>query len=136
MKRSALPLVRGQVGLGEQVPEAELAAGASVHGRAITGTVVTHHPLDGDAHRFEPGDGALQEASRGFARLVGEHLDVGEAGGFDADVAELPTSLAEAPVAGSARPNAAVAGDAMARDDDPPELLHVDVDELAGRFRS
>ena len=44
--------------------------------------------------RFRTMRGALQEASRGLRPLVGEHLDVGEAGGVvDADVAELPTSL-------------------------------------------
>jgi hypothetical protein len=57
---------------------------------AVTGAVVGEDPLDRDPHPLEPRDRPPQEGGRGGALLVGQHLDVGEAGGVvDADVEEL-----------------------------------------------
>ncbi len=48
---------------------------------AITGAIVAHHPLDGDAHRAKPLNGPAQEADGGDSALICKHLDVGKAGG-------------------------------------------------------
>ena len=72
----------------------------------------------------EVGDGPLEEADDGRRALVGEHLGVGQAGAvIDADVQELP--------AGPAGAGGAIAVDPVAGPLDAPELLDVDVDELA-----
>jgi hypothetical protein len=83
-------------------------------------------------------DGAAQEADRGERLLVGEHFDVGQAGGIvDGDVHELPAdALAAVTVAVDERRVVVLAqpvADALARAAlDAPELLDVDVDQLAG----
>jgi len=88
--------------------------------------------------RAVKGDGSLQKADRGLGLLVCEDLDVGETGGVvDADVDAL--------VADSAASDAVavelgqVATLVRSTDDpvpgaalDPPQLLDVDVDQLAG----
>ena len=52
----------------------------------------------GDAVGGVEGDRAAQEADRGRGLLVGEHLDVGQAGGvIDADVHEFPAAARAAP---------------------------------------
>src|SRR5215213_2881949 len=123
----------GPVGAGEQVSDLELVAGLGVSAGAIAGAVVAEHALDGDAHRREPDDRALEEAGGCRSQLVRQLLGIGEPGGVvDADMQELPARRAaplrpgldlRAPIAGDP-----VAGAALA---DPPQLLDVDVDELA-----
>src|SRR3954447_16663269 len=78
---------------------------------------------------------ALEERDRGGGLLIGEHLDVGQAGSVvDADVHELPAS-GLAPVAvfvGAGLLVVTAAGDAVpGAAPDPAELLDVDVDQLA-----
>src|ERR687897_3299080 len=118
MKRSALPLVRGDV--AQREPTAGMAPVAAAVGRAVVG----HDPLDRDALAREPADRALEERHRAGLALVRQHLAVGQARGVvDADVHGLPTSAALA--------IPAVAGDPMADRRDPPELLGVHVEQLA-----
>src|SRR3954449_618722 len=70
--------------------------------------------------------GAPEEGGDGFLALVVEDLDVGQARAVvDADVHELPADPAAA--------RRAVAVDAMPGPPDAPELLDVDVDQLAGQ---
>src|SRR5215211_2104583 len=114
---------------------AELATGLGMQPGAVAGAVVGEHPLDRDPHALEPGDRPPQEPRGGGALLVGQDLDVGEAGGVvDADVDELPAGGAQAlgpdPLLTLASPGAedAMAGAPAA---DPPQLLDVDVDQLA-----
>src|SRR5215212_6949881 len=95
-----------------------------MHDRPIAGAVIREDALDADAEAAEEGDRAAEEAGRGRALLVGEHLDVGEPGGVvDGDVDELPTD--------PAAPRSAVAVDAVAGTADLAQLLDVDVNELA-----
>ena len=73
------------------------------------------------------GHGAAQEADACLGLLIVQHLDIGEPGGvIDADVDELPARAAGT----GALPDAPdpVSG---AVGYDPPELLDVDVDQLA-----
>jgi hypothetical protein len=83
-------------------------------------------------------DGAAEEPDRGERLLVGQDLDVGQAGGIvDGDVHELPAdALAAVTVAVDERRVVVLAqpvADALARAAmDAPELLDVDVDQLAG----
>jgi hypothetical protein len=88
--------------------------------------------------RAVEGDRPPQEADRGGRLLVGQDLDVGEAGGVvDADVDALPAgsqrAVLEAPDLG-----ATPAGDPVTRalGADPAEFFDVDMDQLAGRERS
>src|SRR5436190_14559639 len=111
----------------------ELATGPGVNRRAIAGTVVAHHPLDGDPHGAKPLAGAPDKARGRLPTLIAQDLGVGEAGGIvDADVDELPAGSAQkAPMVadpGTVGPDPAVAGHPVAGNDDPPELLDVDVD--------
>src|SRR5579875_2363962 len=97
--------------------------------REIGGAVVGHEPLDDDPVGAVEGHGAPQEADGACRLLVVENLGVGKAGSvIDTDVHELPAAatgaLAQAAVARYTVSGAPVA--------DPPELLDVDVDQLAG----
>src|SRR5215216_3241864 len=92
---------------------------------------------DLDSHALEPGDRPAQESRGADTLLVGQDLDVGETGGVvDADVDELPADrVATDPGAVGLL---AVIGAAAATADplagaslDPPQLLDVDVDQLA-----
>ena len=81
----------GPVGAGAEVADAEGAAGDGVDRGAVGGAVVGDQPLDGDAVAGVVRDRAAQEPDRGGGLLVGEDLDVGQAGGVvDRDVHELP----------------------------------------------
>src|SRR5690606_21056673 len=122
----------GPIRLDAGVTDPQLPAGQRVHGGAVAGAVVAHHALDPDPHRGEPRDRPAQKARGALAPLVGQDLDVGEAGRVvDRDVAVLPAgAAAPARDAVLARvdatgPHAAVAAHAMAGHDDAPELLHV-----------
>ena len=67
--------------------------------------VVGHHPLHRHAERREVRHGPLEEAHRRDRSLVGEHFDVGEAGGvIDADVHVLPAGAAAADAAVAVHP--------------------------------
>ena len=71
--------------------DAESSARDRVHGRAVGATVVGDQPLGGDAIAGKVRDGAMKESDGGDRFLVGEDLDVGQAGGVvDRDVDVLP----------------------------------------------
>src|SRR4051794_763841 len=77
----------GPVGPGAQVAQAHHAASDRVDGGAVGRAVVGHHPLDVDAVAAVERERALEERDRGGGLLIGEHLDVGQAGSVvDADV--------------------------------------------------
>ena len=83
----------------------------------------------------EPGRGAVQEPGAGGVALVGEGLDVGEAGVVvDRDVQEVVAHgtalvpVGDGGVAPVQAPAAAVG--------DPAELLHIDMEQLTGAARS
>jgi hypothetical protein len=85
---------------------------------------------------------AAKEADRGDRLLVGEHLDVGQSGGVvDRDVHVLPAHLLAADAfsvraAAGGLPLSGLAGEAMPGTlVDPPELLDVDMEQLARRWR-
>ena len=117
----------------------ERAAGDRVDGGAVGRAVVGDQPLDGDAVGWRSSATARRRnADRGGGLLVGEDLDVGQAGGVvDRDVHVLPAdglardarrrrcgercSALRLPVTRLPAPPL-----------DPPELLDVDVDQLAG----
>jgi hypothetical protein len=129
-----LPIGLRTARTGAQVPDAERSAGDRVHRRAIGGSVVGEHTLDGDAVSGVEAQSSPQETDRCAGALISQHLDVGQAAEVvDRDVAELP---ADSAATGAPRPRSRVvvlaAGDAVAGAAlDPPELLDVDVDELA-----
>jgi hypothetical protein len=107
-----------------QVTQREPAAGVAPIVAAVRRAVVGHDPLDRHALAREPGDRTLQERHRAALALVGEDLAVGQARGIvDADVHGLP--------AGAPPSVAPIAGHAVTNRFDAPELLGVDVDQLA-----
>ena len=123
----------GPVGPGAQVSESELATGLGVNARAIAGAVVAHDSLERDpamrTMRRPP-----QKAGGGLAALVGEHLDVGQAGGVvDANVDDSQP-IRRSRERGEAI--TAVAGDAMARPRIRPSFLTSTWTSSPGRFRS
>src|SRR5213080_4004472 len=115
--------------------DAEHAAGERVDGRDVGAAVVGDQLLDGDAVAGEVSHRSAQEADRGGRLLVVEDFDVGQAGGVvDRDVDELPADRPAAAALGvgavgrvAALARRAVPGPAA----DAPELLDVDVDQLA-----
>jgi hypothetical protein len=112
------------------VAQAEGAAGDGVGERDLGRAVVSHQALHTDAVGVVEAQRAAKEADRGGGLLVGEDLNVGQAGGIvDADVHVLPADLALCALGvGVLVAGDAVSGAAL----DAPELLDVDVDQLAG----
>jgi hypothetical protein len=117
--------------------DAEAAAGERVQGGAVAGAIVGEHALNLDAVSVIEVDCALEEANRCLRFLIGQHLGVRHpAVVVDRDMDELPADGVADP-AGSVGVLGVVgrvthAADALARTtDDPAELLHVDMDELA-----
>src|SRR3954453_6940772 len=127
------------VGPRAQMLQAEDAAGEGVDGRAIGTSVIRQHALDSDAVAAEEANGAAEEGDRGLRLLVAEYLDVGHPRGVvDTDVDVFPAHLLVVAAGRVALARvalqAAVAVDAVAcaAVRDSPELLDVDVDQLAG----
>jgi hypothetical protein len=125
----------GPVGPGAEVANAQAAAGDRVHGGAVGGAVVGHQLLDRDPVAAIERGGAAQKADHGGASFVSEDFGVGEAGAVVAgDMHAFPADLAPAsagPV-GLGRVAAPAPVDAMPGAAlDAPELLDVDVNELA-----
>jgi hypothetical protein len=113
----------GAIGLGKALADPEVQGGDGNGGGAVGAAVVSQEALHDDALRRVPGHGAPQEAGRGGAGFVGEHLGVGEPGVVvDGHVDVLP---ADAPLAAAPIPVHAMADAA-----DPPQLLDVEVDEV------
>ena len=103
----------------------ELGAGGGVGGGAIPGAVVGHDALNVDAAGGEPTERSAQEPDTTRRAFVVEDLDVGQPGGVvDGDVAVLPAHPAVAALASAGHP--------VPRRTEPPKLLDVDVDQLAG----
>ena len=111
----------------------QLAAGLGVDVRDVWGAVVGHHAFDVDAVAGVELDSALEEGDGCRALLIGENLGVGQAAVIvDRDMHELPASEPDRlAVSMGVRLSTTAAGDAMAWFEDPPELLDVDVDQLA-----
>src|SRR5260370_31051809 len=90
----------------------------------VASSVVGHYRVEGEAAVLEPGDRASEKAGRARRSFIGQDLGVSHAGGVvDSDVDELP--------ADSSNTGGAVAVDAMSDTADTPQLLDVDVDQLA-----
>ncbi len=91
-------------------------------------TVVGHNPLDGDAVPGKPAKGALEKAHRASLALIRQDLTVGQPRRvIDAHMQSFP---ADAVMAIDRAPRSP--GDAMADPLDAPELLAIDMDQLAG----
>src|SRR5262249_50987628 len=104
--------------------QAIAGAGLPEHLAAIA---VAVDPLDHDAVAGKPGDRVLQEGGGGFLALVWQDFAVGKpASVVDADMQALPTD----PVMPIDRTSAAPS-DTMGDACDPPELLGVEVQQLA-----
>ena len=136
MKRSALPLVCGRrAGCGGGGSQA--AAGDGENGRAIGRAVVGQDPFDEHAEAPEEGDSAAQESDGADGLFVWQDFGVGQAGGVvdgDVDIVPADSGAAFAGLVGEgAVVVRAAAPDALARAAlDAPQLLDVDVDQLAG----
>src|SRR3954449_1848606 len=114
----------------------ECAAADRVDRGAVGRAVVGEDPLDVDAVAGVERPGAFEKGDRGGGFLVGQHFGVRQASAvIDRDMhafpADRPFALAGEVRAG--RVPAALAGDAMPGAAlDPPKLLHIDMDQLAG----
>jgi len=120
------------------VADPEAAACECVQGGAVARAVVCEYAFDLDAVAAVEGDRAVEKGDRRGRFLVVQDLGVGQAAVVvDGDVHELPAD-GVADSAGRVGVFAVVGRVALAADpfaratDDPAELLHVDVDELAG----
>src|ERR1700738_3891397 len=109
---------------GADVLDAELAAGGSKQMRAIRLAVVGQPPSNHDATLTEPSHRSPEESDGRSFSLAAEHLHIRQSRSvIDANVSELPPG---------SRSMSAVAGDAMPDPVDPPELLHIDVEQISG----
>jgi hypothetical protein len=100
----------------------QLGDGLAEVARHVARTVVGHDLPDADAMPGVPGSRSAEKCCCRGAALVAQHLDLGEPGRIvHRDVNELP--------ADPSNPGASVAVDAMAWPADPPEFLHVQVDQ-------
>jgi hypothetical protein len=104
---------------------------------AVGRAVVGHHALDANAVAGEEPQRSAQEPDRGGGLLVAQDLGVGQARVVvDGDVHELPAGGAQQASigltdAGAWSALATIGGDRVARNDDPTQLLDVDVHQLA-----
>jgi len=115
----------GRVGSDAEMPDVRVRGGGREDVRDITRAVIGHEATDADAVATEPGQGTPEELYTRDPLLIGQDLDVGQAGGIiDGHVHELPADAphAAAPIAMDAMPDAA----------DSAELLDVEVHERAG----
>ncbi len=107
--------------------EAEPSAGVAESEGSIAGPVVGHDAIDRNAEFGIVGDSGVQEGHGAALALIGHNPGKGDPRCVvDADVDELPADAAMAALTGP------IAGDAMADLVETPELLDVDMDELAG----
>ena len=114
----------GRVGPSAAVDEAVRLGGGAEHMRSVAGAVIGQDALHTDSAPPKPVHGPAQEGGHGRPLLVVEHLGIGHARAVvDTDVHELPANAARLPVA--------VAGDPMAHAPDAPELLDVQMQQLA-----
>src|SRR5262249_49868669 len=91
-------------------------------------TVVGHNPFDGDALSPQPVERAREKANRTFLALVWQDLAVAQPGGIvDAHMQGFPADA----VMAIDRPRRSP-GDAVPDPGNPPELLAVEMDQLAG----
>ncbi len=116
----------GRLGPGEDVSEAQGAAGLCERLGDMGGAVVAHHPPALDALGVEPVDCTTEKADHRWLLLVRQHLDIGEASGVvDGHVDLVVTDAIGAtllPVAGDPVPHLA----------EPGQSLGVDVDQVTG----
>src|SRR5665647_2877879 len=131
-----LAVMPGRVG-----PDA-LVAGHGGHGSVerpggVVGSVVGDHPNHPvDAVGGEEHPGPVEEPDRGLGGLIGQVLGVGQAGvtvdcGVQIDVARWG-ALGLGPLGGFVRRGAAAVGPPPATVGDAPDLLHIQVDHVAG----
>ena len=115
----------GRIRLGKEVPDAVLGAGLAEGRRLVAAAVVGHHALDGNAQSGVVGQGRLQKGDCRVLALIGLDFGIGDPGVIiDADMDAFSPGAADA--------IPAVAGDPMADLLDAPELLGVEVQQLAG----
>ena len=113
------------VGLGEEMLEAELAAGSSEGFGAIGGTAIGEDLLDDDAMSGVKGEGLVEGVENALSLFVGEQTSEGEAGVIiNGDVQAFD--------AGAGVALSAVAGGADSGTEEAAELLDIEMEELAG----
>jgi len=113
------------VGASSEMPQPQRPTGEGEQVREIGWAVVGHNGADPDIESPVVGHGPFQVTGGGVLSFVGQDFDIGQARPIvDADVDEFPAS----PL-GS---DAAIAMDAMSDANDAPELLDVQMEEVAG----
>jgi hypothetical protein len=107
------------------VPHAETTTHVAKGVGDVSRSVVGEDAFDNDAQPAIVGDGAAKEVHTGDAAFVREDLDVRDAGSIvDRDMHVFPARTADGVTA--------IAGDPVSDAHDARQLLHVQVDELAG----
>lgn len=113
-----------RVGSGADVPDAQHPQHLAEQPGDVAGPIVGHHPLDPDAARPEPAQGANEEACRRSPPLIRQHFHIGKTGGvIDGHMQEVVAHAFTRP--------APVAGDAVADTREAGELLDVEMDQFA-----
>ena len=117
----------GCVRPGALVPDMQGATGRAKAAGDVARSIVRQHAPDLDAVGAEPLQGPTEKAGHRQASFVGQQLDIGDPGMvIDRDMQTLPANaLVDIHVPRAAR-------DAVADPGDPPELLRVEVQQIAG----
>ena len=114
----------GSIGFGEEMFEAELAAGGGEVARAVGRAAIGQDALDGDAMSFVEVEGLVESAEDAWDFFVREEAGKGEAGVVvDSDVETLD--------AGARIADGAIAGSANAGTRETAQFLDVEVEEFA-----
>src|SRR5258706_2511480 len=119
-----LPVGLRPIGPRPQVSGAMSATGVPKAVRHVGRAVIGHHAFDTDPRLAKPVNGAPEEADGGRRVLIVEHFDIRRPTEIiDADVNRFPPETADAPPA--------IAMNAMTHDPDPPDALHIEVEQFA-----
>ena len=115
----------GAIRSGEEMFEAELAAGGGEVAGAVGRAAIGQEALDGDAMGFEEIDGLMESIENALNLFVWQEAGESEAGMvIDSDVETFD--------AGAWIANGAIAGGADAGTSEAAQLLDVEVEEFAG----
>jgi hypothetical protein len=127
----------GPVRAGEALDRTQLGHhGLDLAAVAVGEGVVSQHPLDGDVVGGEEAAGPAQESCAGGATLVGQDLGIGQPGVVIDGGMDLVIARAVVPIPAAMLARVAAMDAVAAAVTQPPELLDVHVEQLAGWARS
>ncbi len=113
------------IGSSEGVADLPVLAESADKVRSVSGAIVRKQAQGSDTSSCKPLEGMIQKALCGLSALIGQNLDVGQAGVIiDADVGELPADAFDS--------RAPIAVDAVTHASDTSQFLGIGMQEIPG----